>query len=411
VIVKQIHGRAFVDGAIAEDVLVTIDHGVVAAIEQTADVPAAAERTKDLIVPGFIDCHVHGGDGADFMDADGEANARILDFHARHGTTALAATTLSASPNDLYKAVAAIARTAKLRAGGAEICALHLEGPYLNRERAGAQDRSALRPPDVEELAALLAAAPELQWIVTLAPELPGARTMIERFRDRVTFSIGHTAANYEDAVAGLGWGARHFTHLFNAMTGLHHRDPGVVGTALLSTVATAELIADGIHVHPAVLALVARMMPNRVALVTDAIRACGLPDGTYKLYSHDVTVAHGAARLASGELAGSLLTMSAAIRNMVELAGLAIETVLPLATEVPARILGVADCKGRIARGYDADLVLLDDKLGVERVLVRGVELPSSSSQRGALPSKSVAESLRQPGPSNGRGTRGAPG
>ena len=375
---KQIHGRAFLDGAIVDDVLVTIDHGVIADVERTVRVPAAAERTRHLIVPGFVDCHVHGGDGADFMDADDAGTARILAFHARHGTTALAATTLSASPSDLQRAVAAIARTAKSAAGGAEICAVHLEGPYLNPERAGAQDRSALRPPDVEELAALLAAAPELRWIVTLAPELPGARKLIERFRDRVTFSIGHSAASYDDAVAALAWGARHFTHLFNAMTGLHHREPGVVGAALLSSEATAELIADGIHVHPAVLHIAARMMPNRVALVTDAIRACGLPGGKYRLYNFDVTVADGAARLVSGELAGSLLTMSVAIRNMVELAGLPIETVLPLATEVPARILGVADRKGRIARGQDADLLLLDDRLGVERVLVRGGELPA---------------------------------
>jgi N-acetylglucosamine-6-phosphate deacetylase len=373
---RQIHGRAFLAGTIADDVLVSIHDGVIAGVEQTLDVPAAAERTKNLMVPGFVDCHVHGGDGADFMDADDEGNARILAFHARHGTTALAATTLSASPSDLRKAVAAIAKTAKSAAGGAEICALHLEGPYLNRERAGAQDRSALRPPDVEELAALLAVAPELRWIVTLAPELPGARAMIERFRDRATFSIGHTAATYDDAVAALAWGARHFTHLFNAMTGLHHREPGVVGAALLAAAATAELIADGIHVHPAVLALAARMLPNRVALVTDAIRACGLPGGTYRLYNSDVTVVDGAARLASGELAGSLLTMSAAVRNMVELAGLPLAAVLPLATEVPARILDLGSRKGRLALGLDADLVLLDDRLGVERVIVRGMEL-----------------------------------
>jgi N-acetylglucosamine-6-phosphate deacetylase len=374
---KILHGRAFLGGTIEDDVLITIEDEAIVEIAQTIDIPAAAERTRNLIVPGFIDCHVHGGDGADFMDADDEGNARILAFHARHGTTALAATTLSASPHDLRQAVAAIAKTAKSGTSGAEICALHLEGPYINRERAGAQDPSSLRPPDLQELGALLETAPELQWIVTLAPELAGARALIEHFRGKVTFSIGHTAATYSDAVAALAWGATHFTHLFNAMSGLHHREPGVVGAALLSTEATAELIADGIHVHPAVLHIAARMMPNRVALVTDAIRACGLPDGTYKLYRHDVTVAKGAARLPGGELAGSLLTMSAAVRNMVELAGLPIETVLPLATEVPARILGLVRFKGRLAPSYDADLVLLDDKLGVERVLVRGVELP----------------------------------
>lgn len=373
--IQQLHGRAFVRGAILDDVLVTISDGVIADLAQTTDVPAAAERTKGLIVPGFIDCHIHGGDGADFMDADDAGNARILSFHARHGTTALAATTLSASPHDLRRAVAAIARASRAGAPGGQVCAIHLEGPYINAERAGAQDRSSIRPADIQEITTLLAEAPELRWLITLAPELPGARALIEHFRGRVKFSIGHTAADYRDAALALEWGASHFTHLFNAMTGLHHREPGAVGAAMVSPAATVELIADGLHVHPAVLHLAARMMPDRVALVSDAIRACGMPDGTYKLYKHDVTVTGWAARLADGTLAGSLLTMCAAVRIMVELAGLTIESVIPLATEVPARILGLADRKGRLERGYDADVVVLDESLGVERVFVKGME------------------------------------
>jgi len=373
--IRHLYGRAFVRGAILDDVLVTLSDGAIADLVQTAEVPASAERVKGLIVPGFVDCHIHGGDGADFMDADDAGNARILAFHARHGTTALAATTLSASRDDLHKAVAAIARASRAGHPGAEICAIHLEGPYINPERAGAQDPASMRPADVQEVGALLAEAPELRWMMTLAPELAGARALIEQFRDRVAFAIGHTAADYGTAMAALAWGASHFTHLFNAMTGLHHLDPGAAGAALLSAEATAELIADGIHVHPAVLQLASRLMPRRIALVTDAIRACGLPDGTYKLYKHDVMVSGGAARLAGGALAGSLLTMSAAVRNMAGLAGLPVETVIPLATEVPARILGVADRKGRLERGYDADIVVLDESLGVERVFARGME------------------------------------
>jgi N-acetylglucosamine-6-phosphate deacetylase len=373
--IRHLYGRAFVGGTIRDDVLVTLDGGAIADLAQTTDVPAAAERTDGLIVPGFVDCHVHGGDGADFMDADDAGISRILSFHARHGTTALAATTLSASPPDLRRAVAAIARAARTAGSGAEICALHLEGPYINPERAGAQDLASIRPPNIQELEILLAEALELPWIVTLAPELPGARELIERFRGRVTFSIGHTAADYETAVAALGWGASHFTHLFNAMTGLHHRAPGAVGAAMVSPTATAELIADGLHVDPVILHIAARLMPGRVALVTDAIRACGMPDGVYKLYNYDVTVRGWAARLAGGELAGSLLTMAAAVRNMVELAGLAVESVIPFATEVPARVLGIAGRKGKLERGYDADLVLLDESLGVERVFAKGSE------------------------------------
>ena len=369
--IRRLFGRAFVAGAIQDDTLITLRDGAVAEVTQSATAPADALRTRGVIAPGFIDIHVHGGAGADFMDADPQANARVIEFHARHGTTALAATTLSASRADLKKAARAIARTSSPR--GAEICGVHLEGPYINRGRAGAQDRSSIRQADIEELGLLIAAAPELHWLMTLAPEIAGARELIEEFRGRVTFSIGHTGADHATAVAALEWGASHFTHLFNAMTPLQHREPGVVGAALASADATAELIADGIHVHPAVLRIAVRAMPHRIALVTDAIRACGMPDGTYKLYGYDVTVADGSARLADGTLAGSVLTMCSAVENMVDLAGLPIELVLPLATEVPARILGVHTRKGRIARKFDGDLVVLDEKLRIEHVFVRG--------------------------------------
>jgi N-acetylglucosamine-6-phosphate deacetylase len=370
----QLHGRAFLGGAIEPDVLVTIRDGVLE-IEPAAHPPAQAQRVAGVIAPGFIDLHVHGGDGADFMDADERANERILRFHARHGTTALAATTLSAAPQDLQAAIAAIARSAQVPGEGAEICAIHLEGPYINRDRAGAQDPASIRKPDPQEVGALLALAPHMKWRMTIAPEIEGARELIERYREQITFSIGHTAAGYAEAVEALEWGASHFTHLFNAMSGLHHRDPGVAGAALTSSQATAELIADGIHVHPAVLRLAVLSMPQRIALITDAMRACGLAEGCYKLYHHDVTVDGGAARLSDGTLAGSLLRMDHAVRNMVHLAGLPLEAVLPLATEVPARLLGVADRKGKLAEGYDADVVVLSPELLVERVFVRGRE------------------------------------
>lgn len=371
---RVLFGRAFVAGAIHPDMLITIRDGVIADVEQSAKPPNEAERTQAVIAPGFIDVHVHGGDGADFMDGAEESNARILEFHARNGTTALAATTLSASQKDLRRAVIALAHSSSNR--GAEVCAIHLEGPYVNPNRAGAQDKSSIRRASIHEVNELLPLAPKLAWMMTIAPELPGAQELIEYFRGRITFSIGHTAATYAQAVTALEWGASHFTHLFNAMTPLEHREPGAVGAALEAVDATAELIADGIHVHRAVLRIATLAKPGRIALVTDAMRACGMPDGKYKLYGHDVTVADGAARLADGTLAGSVLTTGAAVRNMIELAGLPIETVLPLASEVPARIIGVASRKGRIAKGFDADLALLDQKLGIERVFVRGEEL-----------------------------------
>ena len=373
---KHFYGRAFVDGALRDDMLVTIAEQVIVDAEQTLRVPAGAERIPGILVPGFVDVHVHGGDGADFMDAHEEATARILRFHALHGTTALAATTLSASRGDLQNAVETIARVSGESPAGAEIIGVHLEGPFLDAGRAGAQDRVSLRAADIHEVAALIAEAPRLRWMITVAPEVEGVRALIEHFRDRVLFSIGHTSAGHSAAVAALEWGASHFTHLYNAMTPLHHRDPGVVGAALTSVDAPDELIADGIHVHPAALRIAVNAMPHRVALITDAMRACGLTDGTYKLYDHEVTVAEGAARLADGTLAGSVLTMSDAVKNMIELAGLPIETVIPMATEVPARIAAVSDRKGRIDRRYDADLVAMNDRFEVERVWARGREV-----------------------------------
>lgn len=370
----HLHGRAFVDGALRDDILLTVDGQVIVDVAQTTRVAADAERVRGIILPGLIDVHVHGGDGADFMDAHEEATSRILTFHARHGTTALAATTLSAARGDLQNAVETIRHVAAHNPEGAEIVGIHLEGPFINIDRAGAQDRASIRVADIHEVAALIAEAPRMRWIITVAPEIEGARPLIEHFRDRVLFSIGHTNADHATAVAAMEWGACHFTHLYNAMTPLHHRDPGVVGAALTSVDATAELIADGIHVHPAALRIAVSAMPHRVALITDAMRACGLADGTYKLYDYEVTVADGAARLSDGTLAGSVLTMAGAVKNMIELAGVPVETVIPLATEVPARIAGVADRKGKLERRYDADIVVMNEKFGIERVWTRGV-------------------------------------
>jgi N-acetylglucosamine-6-phosphate deacetylase len=368
---RQLRGRAFVDGRIHEDVVIAWRGEAITSV-RTAQGAAAAERVDGLIVPGFVDLHIHGGAGADFMDATPEAVRCIVAFHARHGTTTMAATTLSASRDAITRAIRAIARSREPGVAG-----IHLEGPYLNSESAGAQDRGSLRPADPDEVESWMSQAPHLAWIMTVAPEVPGVLRLIERLQDRVVFSIGHTGASYAQSIAALDKGASHFTHLFNGMAPLHHREPGPVGAALASSTATVELIADGVHVHPVLLGAMARLMPRRSTLVTDAIRACGMPEGAYRLYEHEVFVAGGAARLADGTLAGSVLTMIGAVRNMVQLAGLPIEEVLPLATEVPARVLGLEKRKGLLRPGYDADWSVLSPQLEVERVYARGAELP----------------------------------
>lgn len=366
---RLLRGRAFIDGALRSGVEIELDGATIRRVGS-----AGSAGYDDVILPGFIDLHVHGGDGADFMDGSSDAARKVLAFHARHGTTALAATTLTAPNAETRRALRGIVDAAiHVEDRSAEVVGVHLEGPYVNPQFAGAQNREALRLPSTRELEQFIAICGKLPLIMTIAPELPGAIQMIAAYRDRVIFSIGHSGATYAEAVAGVEAGAKHFTHLFNAMTPLHHREPGVVGAALVSPDTTFELIADGHHVHRAVLRAFAQSLNSRAVVVTDAMRACGMPPGSYKLFEHDVTVADGAARLGDGTLAGSVLTMFDAVKNMIELAGLPVEMVIPLATTNPAARLGIATRKGKIAAGYDADFVITTPDLQLKQVIVRG--------------------------------------
>jgi N-acetylglucosamine-6-phosphate deacetylase len=371
-----LRGRAFVRGEFHDDCVITIENQTIADVIIGAS-SAESHAVDGVILPGFVDVHVHGGGGADFMDGTRQAVETVTTFHARHGTAALAATTLSAPRDDITRAIRCVADGQKRSpAEASEIAGIHLEGPYLNPKRSGAQDRGSIRQADMHELQEWLRLAPKLRWIMTVAPEMEGALPLLEKFRRDVVFSLGHTEATLAEAIRAVQLGARHYTHLFNAMPPLHHREPGVIGAALISPECTVEMIADGIHVHPVLLQTFVRMMPDRVVLVTDAMRAAGLSDGTYKLHEYDVIVADGAARLTNGALAGSTLTMIRAVQNMVELAGLPLQQVIPLATENPARLLQIEMRKGKIEIGYDADLVVISPRFEIRRVFLRGQEI-----------------------------------
>jgi N-acetylglucosamine-6-phosphate deacetylase len=375
---RSVHGRAFIGGALVDDAVITFDRHILNVAVNAAH--EDAERVEGVILPGLVDLHVHGAAGADFMDGSPEAARAVAGAHARTGTTALAATTLSGSASNVRRAAAAIATLAHERPTDcAEIAAIHFEGPYISPARAGAQDQFSIRGPDLAEAEEFFAAARGLPAIMTIAPEIEGMHALMEKFHQSVIFSIGHTNASFGEALDAIARGARHVTHLFNAMTPLHHREPGVVGAALISEEVTAELIADGLHIHPAMLRYFARALEGRACLVTDAMRACGMPPGTFKLYEHDVTVDEGAARLPDGTLAGSVLSMIKAVQNMVELAGLPLEMVVPMATSVPARVIGLHERKGRIETGLDADFVVISERFNVERVIIRGRELDLS--------------------------------
>ncbi|MEN9417870.1 MAG: hypothetical protein RI988_1490 [Pseudomonadota bacterium] len=333
--------------------------------------PAARERVAageaSWVLPGFIDLHVHGGGGHDTMDG-AQAVAEIARVHARHGTTALLATTMTAPREDIEAALRALAPACAARpTGGARVLGVHLEGPFLSPERLGAQPDFTCTA-TLEQVLAWHALAP--LRLVTLAPEVPGHLALIVALRARgFAVQLGHSAGSYEDAVAALEAGATGFTHLFNAMTGLHHRAPGLAGAALAHA-ERAELIPDLLHVHPGAIRAALRAIPG-LYCVTDSTAAAAMPDGPYRLGRQTVHKCLGGVRLGDGTLAGSTLTMDQALRNLVGL-GLTLQEASRRTAAIAAGHLGLDD-RGRLATGAWADAVVLDAALSVQAVFVEG--------------------------------------
>jgi N-acetylglucosamine-6-phosphate deacetylase len=336
--------------------------------------PVAAESVRDgaapLVLPGFIDLHVHGGGGADTMEA-GDAIQRIAGMHVRHGTTSLLATTMTAPLGDIEAAMRALGPACRERQrAAARVLGVHLEGPYINPGKLGAQPDFA-RTTSLDEIHALHALAPIR--LITLAPEVPGNLALIAPLRAAgFVVQLGHTLGSYEDGVAALEQGAAGFTHLFNAMTGLHHRAPGMAGAALAHA-RYSEIIPDLLHVHPGAIRAALRAIPC-LYCVTDSTAAAGMPDGEYRLGRHSVTKCLGGVRLADGTLAGSTLTMDQALRNLVGL-GLALDDASRRVSTFAADYLGLGE-RGRLQPGSFADLVVLDRELQLQQVFVEGEEI-----------------------------------
>ena len=320
-----------------------------------------------IVLPGFIDLHVHGGHGRDTMEG-GDAVAAIARAHAQHGTTSLLATTMTAPRGEIEAALHGLANAVTDRPpGGARVLGVHLEGPYINPGRLGAQPDFA-SVATLAEVLALHAIAPIK--LITIAPEMPGHLALIVQLRAHgFVVQIGHSAGSYEDGVAALNAGATGFTHLFNAMTGLHHREPGMVGAALAHA-QHAEIIADLQHVHPGAIRAALRAIPG-LYCVTDSTSAAGMPDGDYRLGRHRVSKCLGAVRLADGTLAGSSLTMDQALRNLVGL-GLTLREASARTATIAAEHLGLAD-RGVLEPGAWADMVVLDSDLQLRQVFVEG--------------------------------------
>jgi N-acetylglucosamine-6-phosphate deacetylase len=356
----------FVDGEL------TLTRDRISAVRGT---PIDSAHVRDgklpLVVPGFVDLHVHGGGGHDMMDA-GDACQAIAQLHAAHGTTAMLATTLTAPRDDLVRAFDALANVMAKQTGeqpfGSRILGAHLEGPYISDGKLGAQPPFA-RDFDDEELNALHDKAPIK--LITLAPELPNAAETIRHLADAgFIVQLGHSEASYEAGRDGFLSGARGVTHLFNAMSGLHHRKPGLVGAALAHA-RYAEIIPDLQHVHEGAIRVAMRAIPC-VYCVTDSTSAAGMPDGEYRLGRHTVTKCMGGVRLADGTLAGSTLTMDEAFRNLVDVLQLDLLSAVRRSSTYACDFLNIAD-RGRIAEGAYADLVVMDRDLRLRDVFVEG--------------------------------------
>jgi N-acetylglucosamine-6-phosphate deacetylase len=327
-----------------------------------------------LLLPGFIDLHAHGGNGYECMDATPEALRGIAQFYAQHGVTGFLATTWTASRERILAALNLIAEMQGPQPDGATLLGAHVEGPYLNPDRCGAQDTRSIRRADRDEAAAFLASG--VIRLIALAPEYETNHWLIDTCTERgITTSAAHTAATYEDMQQAVARGLSQSTHTFNAMTGLHHRNPGTVGAVLSMKEITCELIADLIHVHPAVMQiLLAAKGIDRVILITDAVRGAGLTDGsTYSQDGRTVHIRDGGAYLPDGTLAGSILTMDRALYNFARAVNQPITTLWPTSSLNAARAIHVAQRTGSLEVGKDADIILVDEDVQVHLTMARG--------------------------------------
>lgn len=322
-------------------------------------------------LPGFIDLHLHGSMGVDVMDGTCASLQRLCRFLVRGGVTSFLATTMTDSRARIDAALQAMSGVA--RQPGSPLLGAHIEGPYLNREYRGSQPAVHLREPRREEYLPWLRTG--LVKLITLAPEIQGGeRLMDDALAHGAAVSIGHSGADYEAATRYFAAGASQVTHTFNGMPGIHHRQPGIFIAALENEAATFQLIADGVHVHPAVVRLLLRLAGvERVAVITDAMLATGLGDGDYALGDVAVTVRDGQARTPEGGLAGSTLTMAGALRNMTRFCNLTLAQAIPMLTRAPARSLGLYPQKGSLKAGSDADVVLWDEAKGLRATIVGG--------------------------------------
>jgi len=366
-----------------ENAALIIEDGIISAVGRREDlmVPAGA-RVIDfgdaILAPGLIDIHIHGGAGHDVMDASDEGLAAIERLMARHGVTSYCPTTVTAPTDQTSRALEALGKamqSEKSAGDRARALGIHLEGPFLSHARRGVHSPLYLQPISAELFHRMCDAAGGQVSILTIAPELEGGLELIAEAASRgICVSMGHSNADLACSNAGIRAGVRHATHTFNAMRRLDHRDPGLLGAILTNDTLTADIIADGQHVQPEVVDLFLRAKGlDRAVLITDAISATGMPDGTYHLGLYKVTVSNGRCE-SHGKLAGSVLTMDEAVANIMKFCGISFQNAIRLATLNPARVLGIENRKGSLRAGADADIVVFSPSGEVRQTIVGGM-------------------------------------
>ena len=357
-----------------EQTTLTYEATRIAAVGASDGAGTTVDLQGAVVIPGFVDVHTHGGGNFNLHTVDPEEIRAYARWVPSTGTTSFLAGVVGV-PNGVPEAQIRAAAGATPADEAAELLGIHMEGPYISVERRGAHDPAWLRLPDAAETERILELARGRLKLITIAPELPGAEAMIRRLAAAgVTISIGHTDVTYEQAKAAIPLGITHATHCFNAMRPLQHRSPGPLGAIVEAEQVRGELIADGVHVHPAALRIMIRALgPERTVVVTDGLACAGLLDAEFTFGGQRARVVDGVARLEDGTITGSVLTMDQALRNVVAFAGVSLSEAVAMLTRNPARSAGAADRKGLLDPGYDADLLILDSDLRLQATLCRG--------------------------------------
>ncbi|GAB6098691.1 N-acetylglucosamine-6-phosphate deacetylase [Halanaerocella petrolearia] len=369
-----INGKIITQDQILNNKILVFDKQIIEIIDEEKldkyDNLSLIDAQGDYIAPGFIDLHIHGAKGCDTMDGTMKAITDISNTIAQTGVTNFLATTMTMDQQAIYQALDVIKKAMKEDLSGANILGAHLEGPFINEEYKGAQNDEYIREPNYQFIKDYL----DIIKMITLAPESDSGYEFIDKVKQEdIVLSIGHSNASYDQALEAIDRGIGHATHTFNAMSSFHHRNPGVVG-AIFNSDITCDVIADKIHVHPDNFQLLLDIKgQDRISLITDSMRAGCMKNGLYELGGQKVTVKNGSARLEDGTLAGSILTLNQALKNFKDYTELDLIEVVKLVSLNQAQILGIANNKGSIEVGKDADITIFDNQFDIKETIVEG--------------------------------------